>query len=199
MPKGFSDKEKDIIREQLVEKGQELFATYGLRKTNVEDLTRAVGISKGAFYIFFESKEELFMQIIERFEAEFRKMIITCLAQGDAGPRENFKQVLRSAFSAWRNNPITRRFSQEDYQHLLRKLSPERVKNHLRGDDEFVLEMVEYLKGQGVKIEASSEVVSGLMKALFFVSFHAEEIGPAVYPQTMDLLIDLVGDHLIEG
>jgi AcrR family transcriptional regulator len=75
MPKGFTEKERESIHQQLLERGREIFANYGVRKTSVEDLTRAVGISKGAFYIFFSSKEELFLEIMEQFEARFRETI----------------------------------------------------------------------------------------------------------------------------
>jgi AcrR family transcriptional regulator len=60
MPKAFSEHEKDIIRAQMREKGKDLFEKQGLKKTSVDELTAAVGISKGAFYLFYESKEELF-------------------------------------------------------------------------------------------------------------------------------------------
>jgi AcrR family transcriptional regulator len=37
----------------LLRQGSTFLTTYGIRKTNVEDLTRAAGISKGAFYLFY--------------------------------------------------------------------------------------------------------------------------------------------------
>ena len=64
MPRAFSEREKEIIRGTLREKGNEYFATYGLRKTTVENLARAAGISKGTCYLFYQSKEELFFDIL---------------------------------------------------------------------------------------------------------------------------------------
>ena len=64
MPKAFAEHEKTIIRQQLHEKGQQLFALHGLKKTSVDDLVQAVGISKGAFYLFYASKEELLLEIL---------------------------------------------------------------------------------------------------------------------------------------
>ncbi|MBN2550474.1 MAG: helix-turn-helix transcriptional regulator, partial [Anaerolineales bacterium] len=60
MPKGFSDQEKEIIRARLLEQGQRLFSAHGLKKTNIDELAAAAGISKGAFYLFFASKEACF-------------------------------------------------------------------------------------------------------------------------------------------
>ena len=58
MPKAFSEAEKEMIRRKLLEQGYKQFSTYGLKKTNIDELAAAAGISKGAFYIFYESKEE---------------------------------------------------------------------------------------------------------------------------------------------
>ena len=58
MPKAFTDQEKEVLREQLREKGRALFEAHGLRKTSVDEIVRAVGISKGAFYLFYKSKED---------------------------------------------------------------------------------------------------------------------------------------------
>ncbi len=68
MPKGFTEYEKELIRKRLLEQGQRLFSAYGLKKTNIEEIAKAAGISKGAFYNFYESKEALFMEVIEQAE-----------------------------------------------------------------------------------------------------------------------------------
>ena len=66
MARGFTERERDIIRNDLIETGRELFGTYGLKKTSIEDLTTGVGIAQGSFYTFFKSKEELYLEVIDR-------------------------------------------------------------------------------------------------------------------------------------
>jgi len=57
-----------ISRELLIiEKAIDLFARNGIEATSVQDITNACGISKGAFYLSFKSKEELLVAIIDRF------------------------------------------------------------------------------------------------------------------------------------
>jgi AcrR family transcriptional regulator len=87
MPRGFTQTEKQLIREQLLEQGYQQFSAYGLKKTNVDELSRAVGISKGAFYLFFTSKETLFMDVIEQAEARFRQVILEELHLPGPSPR----------------------------------------------------------------------------------------------------------------
>ena len=57
-----------LSRETLIiEKAIELFARNGIDATSVQDITEACGISKGAFYLSFRSKEELLNAIVDYF------------------------------------------------------------------------------------------------------------------------------------
>ncbi len=199
MPRGFSEKEKTVIRDKLLEKGREFFMTCGIRKTNVEDLTRAAGISKGAFYVFFDSKEELFLEVIEQFEAEYRAGLYDFPIDRRRSPRQNFKRMLRTALTEWSKNPLFSKLDQSELAALMRKLPEERIQAHARSDDVFVAQLVERWKDQGVKIEGEPVGVSGLMKALFFVSLHKDDFSQDAYPQTIELLIDLVVAYLVKG
>jgi AcrR family transcriptional regulator len=46
---------------------RDAFARVGLERARVEDIARAAGISKGAFYLHFPSKEDAFREIVARF------------------------------------------------------------------------------------------------------------------------------------
>ncbi len=52
----FSAEENAAIRETLLREARRCAVTLGLRKTSVEQLTEAAGISKGLFYKYFASK-----------------------------------------------------------------------------------------------------------------------------------------------
>ncbi|MFZ0548426.1 MAG: TetR/AcrR family transcriptional regulator [Candidatus Promineifilaceae bacterium] len=54
-------------REQrILDSAAELFIHYGFDKTTVSDIARAAGISKGAIYLHFESKESLLEALVVR-------------------------------------------------------------------------------------------------------------------------------------
>jgi Transcriptional regulator len=61
--RSFTSEEREIIRNKIIDRGKECFARYGIKKTSIEDLTRDLGIAKSSFYSFFNSKEDLFLQI----------------------------------------------------------------------------------------------------------------------------------------
>ncbi|WP_438312989.1 TetR/AcrR family transcriptional regulator [Sporosarcina sp. FA9] len=54
----------------IIEKASELFAENGFNATSVQDITDACGISKGAFYLSFKSKDSLLFSIFEYFSSK---------------------------------------------------------------------------------------------------------------------------------
>jgi len=53
-------------RQRIVDTALEVFATLGYHGTVVEDLAEAVGLSRAALYQYFEGKEEIFVELVER-------------------------------------------------------------------------------------------------------------------------------------
>lgn len=47
------------------------FVAHGVQRARIEDITRACGLSKGAFYLHFGSKEALFGELVKALEARF--------------------------------------------------------------------------------------------------------------------------------
>jgi AcrR family transcriptional regulator len=47
------------------------FVRSGIQRARIEDITQACGLSKGAFYLHYESKEALFRELVGELEAEF--------------------------------------------------------------------------------------------------------------------------------
>lgn len=70
MAKAFTEQEADIILQNLKTSARRYAASRGVRKTTVDELAREAGISKGAFYKFYPSKEMLFFEILEDMHTE---------------------------------------------------------------------------------------------------------------------------------
>ena len=61
-----------MVKKQLImDKALELFAEQGFEATSVQQITDRCGISKGAFYLSFKSKEELIFALIDSFMMQF--------------------------------------------------------------------------------------------------------------------------------
>jgi len=199
MPKAFSEQEKETIRHQLYEKGQQLFALYGLKKTSVDDLVQAVGISKGAFYLFYDSKEALLFDILEQIEAELQTSILTYATRADANARQTVRDLLTHFLVKSDAYPLLKNFRQDDFMLLVRKLPAEKVQHHVDRDKAFITNFCTKLAQEGIPMQAPPQVVANLVKSLFFIGLHRDDLGEGTYQETMAVLVDLVAGYVTEG
>lgn len=104
----------DERRVRFIETAMKLFAEKGYHATSIQDLVEAWGISKGAFYHHFASKEELLLEVL-RYYSE--KMVADFTASGGDGPeKERFVRQLAAHFSRIR-----------EYKDFLRMIMSEQL------------------------------------------------------------------------
>jgi AcrR family transcriptional regulator len=192
MPKAFSEQERELIVRRLQEQGYKLFSSYGLRKTNIEEIARAAGISKGAFYLFYESKEELFMDVIEQAEIRVRKEILTVIDLPGPTPRSRLFAVLKKAFTLFKEIPLLQFSTGSDYELLFRRIPSEKLQQHLASDQGFFEELINRCHKAGIPIQARPEQISGLLYPLALVILHEADLGQNNFSESIDLLLELV-------
>jgi AcrR family transcriptional regulator len=192
MPKAFSEYEKELIGQRLLEQGYKLFSVYGLRKTNIEELAQAAGISKGAFYNFYESKEALFMDVIEQAEIRLRREVLAAVDLPGPSPRARLSAVLRKAFDFFETMPILRFVTSSDYDLLFRKFPAEKLQEHLTSDRAFIEELIARCREAGIPIRAQPEQVIGLLYPLVLSILHKDDWSGINFGGSIDLLLDLI-------
>ena len=62
--------EKNQKRKKILDKAWELFKKNGYEETKVEDITSELGISKGSFYTYFKTKDEVLYEILEKVKKQ---------------------------------------------------------------------------------------------------------------------------------
>ena len=92
MPK-LSQDQQTQRRNRILDAAEHCFAANGFHRTTMPDICKAAGISAGALYLYFDSKEALISGISERDRAE----IIQQFAALEDAPDffEGLKQVMR--------------------------------------------------------------------------------------------------------
>ncbi|MEH7335741.1 helix-turn-helix domain-containing protein [Neobacillus drentensis] len=90
-------REKEKI---IIEAGMKLFASKGFSSTSIQEIATESGISKGAFYLHFKSKDELLLAILEYiFETVYSS--ISIYEQQNLSPRDKFIKQLSSLFGTF--------------------------------------------------------------------------------------------------
>jgi AcrR family transcriptional regulator len=66
-PKPRQQVDRDARRQSLVDAARDLFAQKGYHATTVDDITRAAGVAKGTFYLYFTEKREVYYEVVRAF------------------------------------------------------------------------------------------------------------------------------------
>ncbi len=74
-------------RERLLNEGRDLMGRQGYHQTNIHEITSAAGLSTGAFYSYFETKEAFFGELIHHVGSDLRRFITLNLS-ADLNPLE---------------------------------------------------------------------------------------------------------------
>lgn len=62
----MKEQQKEKKRELILKSAERIFIRHGYKKTSVDEIAKESKVSKGAIYIFFRSKEEIFKTLVER-------------------------------------------------------------------------------------------------------------------------------------
>jgi AcrR family transcriptional regulator len=92
-------------RERIEQAAIHLFASRGISETSVRDITRAVGISEGALYRHFESKDDLVWQTFESNYVAFAQEL-EALASKPLRAKDKLAAMIRGFCRAHDDNPV---------------------------------------------------------------------------------------------
>ena len=181
----FSEEENTKIRRSLLAEARSRALTAGMRKTSVEELTAAVGISKGSFYKYFDSKELLFFEVLEELHSELYAVAKEALiANSSLAASERATEALLAVCRRLSQTGAMR-FIESDAELILRRI-PEAVKaGHYHDDEAHVCEL---LREGGFAPKGGAELAAATVRGLILTVSHRDEIGEK-YPEVLRILI----------
>ena len=91
-------------RHRIEQAATQLFVARGITETSVRDITRAVGISEGALYRHFESKDDLVWQTFEQGYTSFAREL-AALAARETTARQKVAAMIHGFCRAHDDNP----------------------------------------------------------------------------------------------
>jgi AcrR family transcriptional regulator len=90
-------------RQELISAALEQAVTGSFKDLTVEGVTRAAGVSRSAFYVYFGDKEELLLGALEDLIADHRDRLGGCWAEGD-DPRRALEKGLYDVARTYAEN-----------------------------------------------------------------------------------------------
>jgi AcrR family transcriptional regulator len=101
----------DERKREILEAAGEVFSAKGYRVAAVSDILEIAGIARGTFYHYFDSKKDVFLELVESYFAEFELVLQECHKRlvenlnSGASPFEAWKEYALDVFRFHSKNP----------------------------------------------------------------------------------------------
>lgn len=192
MAAAFSEKERETIRRGLLDAALKCMAGDGIRGVTVDWLARRAGISKGAFYHFYGSKEELFLQALEQVHNEMYGQAEQTFCHGQGDIRQRGKQAIMDVVRvAKKYNAVT--FIRRDFPLMMERLPQSVLRERYISDDERIRRLLEKAN---VRLRTDMDTACTIVHLILSSLTMQDEAGER-YPQAIQLMVDGVCDRMI--
>jgi AcrR family transcriptional regulator len=193
VPRALTPEERSRIETRLLEAGRGRFIARGLAKTTVAELARDAAIGKGTFYLFFESKEALFLEIQEREEEMFKARLFAEQEEAPSGAQA-VGAVLRAAAQRLDRHPFLALLLDPDtIRSLAVRLDPARLEDHRAADREVFTSLDRRWRDRGfVHAHVDPDTVFDVLGALFVLHVQRDLLGAEATARATDALVDAV-------
>ena len=131
----FTNYETEQLHKALLKETRRCAVTLGMKKTSVDQLTKAVGIAKGSFYKFYESKEMAFFAVLKSIHTELYGVADQVLRRNGGLPTSERAAEAVLAVCRRLSDTGDMVFIEHDAKLLLQRL-PDDIKNVHYHDDE---------------------------------------------------------------
>ena len=194
MATAFRDTEKEVIIGKLRQSAWNHACAEGMRKTTVEMLAEEAGISKGAFYHFYASKELLFLDMLKTWQQKAYAAAARVLEDNaDLPAPARASLAFREAFRFIVAQPIGR-FLAEEIPIMLRRIPEDVLDAHYQSQEEFIINIIRQV---GVVLTVPDHTAAAVVVILMLSLTNADRVGEH-YQAGIDALVDSACKQLIQ-
>ena len=193
MPR-FSETEKKNIRQKLILEGDRLFAVHGLKKVTIDDLVDAANIAKATFYTFYESKEYLYMDIVQGIQKEIFMRLETLLEGNVSLPsKERVRQVFIMMSQLMMQRPILSQIDASTVALISRKVSKERMAAYIQQN----VDAAQSMNNHGIKFSCDINTASYAFQSLYHSWMFLQDKGSDLQAAVTDILLNGVIEQIV--
>jgi AcrR family transcriptional regulator len=103
-PSGGKTVAKTERRLQILVAARDVFAKRGYHQTTIDDIVLSAGVARGTFYLYFDDKRAVFVDLIDRFAAKLSMAIERIVTDDPSRPvanqvKENIRAIIRTCLA----------------------------------------------------------------------------------------------------
>lgn len=189
MARGFSQEEKEKIKANLRMECERNWVRNGYRKTNIDLLCSKVGISKGAFYLFFDSKEDLFADVMDQVQDRMITQMNEAVTKSPN--KKGFIEGFKLLYQEYDQGNWIRTLSSDDFQSLLNRLPEDRLITH--SSEHTMEKLSETIEKSNLVCKEPISKTIGILSALLALSAQKEAIA-----HDHEIVLDFLLEHIID-
>lgn len=167
MPK-ISEEAKEQRKEKILQAALQCFSTRGYYASTVDDIVKSCGLSKGAVYNYFQSKEEIFLSLLEERNESILNGLMERLDQ-ISSPLEKLKYWIRTDIPY---NIDKKKFMHVHIESWLYATDAPHVKKELKARFDTLFHITEEIIKEGQSIGEIKPHLDSNAAAAMFWSLH---------------------------
>lgn len=192
MARSFTVQEKENIRKNLMETCKKSWTQYGYKKTSVDDICRKAGISKGAFYLFFKSKEALFCEVLCSVQEQICNMAASIIEKNKN--KYGVAEALKFIYQEYDKNNFLYNSGSTDFTILMNRLPDEQVKKIQNAS--YMGQQLFFNKPY-LKLKVNTDMALSVIYSLI-MNIKNKDVLPHNHIETFDFMVNNLIDSLYE-
>ena len=189
MARGFTDAEKKNIREKLIAECEKSWASLGYKKTSIDELCTKVGIAKGSFYLFFDSKELLFCAVSDTMQQRQVAQLEETLSKSPS--KSELCQLLKKIYLGYDEANIFVQRTSPDFAAFWNRAPIEWIKKYQKNSDDFINKTI---LSPHLKLKMEKEKALGIINALLGILTYKNMLGYNHYEVFCTLLDNIINE-----
>lgn len=191
MPANFTEEQRAMLYQKLIECGYRLGRELGLKKMTIDRITEDCGIAKGTFYHFFKSKEEFVMALLAGIDQREQIEFVQLLNGREKVPIREMTDWYRTLFTF--ENNFLMAMTTDDFVWMKGHLSAEGM-FHPEQDKIVAQGLLNYV--DGVREDYEIGVVVNMIKTVYAIAENRDSFCQEAIETNIDLIFESLYHYL---
>ncbi len=186
-------------KQQLYQSAKAMFSERGFKDTNISAITKAANMAVGTFYLYYSSKEQLFMEIFKDENTRLKRELLDKLDLNES-PKSIILRMLQINQEGIQTNPILREwYTSDEFRKIEQAYREAHAIDSLNFLYDTFLSLVERWQAEGkMRSDIDSKMIMKVFEAVINVDTHKDELGMEYFPRLLDIMTDLILKGLTE-
>ena len=186
-------------KQQLYQSAKAMFSERGFKDTNISAITKVASMAVGTFYLYYSSKEQLFMEIFKDENTRLKRELLDELDLNES-PKAIILRMLKINQEGIQTNPILREwYTSDEFRKIEQAYREAHAIDSLNFLYDTFLSLVEHWQAEGkMRPDIDSKMIMKVFEAVINVDTHKDELGMEYFPGLLDIMTDLILKGLTE-